>query len=167
MMSDYNYCPLCGGPLAGTYEKGKSYRFCPSGHYTLYPSQSVGAVAVIPDGEGRILLERRAIEPGYGMWALPGGMAEQGESIQACAVREVLEETGLEIEVTKLLDVTGGIRVCTVFYEARLIGGMLTKSAESLELEWFRPEHIPFEQFAFPRHKEQLSRWLNERRTEA
>ncbi|GAA3406822.1 NUDIX hydrolase [Paenibacillus hodogayensis] len=156
---EYAYCPVCGTALTGTYVMGKSYRHCPEGHYTFYPGQSVGAVALLAE-QGNILLERRAIEPGYGMWALPGGMAERGESMEQCMMREVFEETGLLVEPVRLLDALGGKHVCTVFYEARLVGGQLVKSDESMELRWFAPEEIPLEQIAFPRHKDMLLRWL-------
>ncbi|TMV51970.1 NUDIX domain-containing protein [Paenibacillus mesophilus] len=158
-MDDYRYCPLCGSELAGSYIPGKSYRRCASGHFTLYPNQSVGAAAIITDN-GRVLLERRAIKSGYGLWALPGGMAERGESIEHCVRREVREETGLDIEQVQLLDVVGGNRVCIVFYEAQVAGGELQKSEESLELAWFDFESVPFEHFAFPRHTDMLRKWM-------
>jgi NADH pyrophosphatase NudC (nudix superfamily) len=75
----YQFCPMCGNELVGEYSVGKSYPKCPTGHFTYYPSQAVGAAAIIFDN-GKILLERRAIEP-VGLWALPGGMAEQNEEI--------------------------------------------------------------------------------------
>jgi ADP-ribose pyrophosphatase YjhB (NUDIX family) len=158
-VGSFKYCPLCAEKLVGEYQVGKSYPHCPTGHYTYYANQSVGAVAIIAD-QGRVLLERRAIQTGYGLWALPGGMAEQAESIEECVAREVLEETGLVVAVTKLLDVIGGKKVCIVFYEVRITGGSLQKSEESLELAWFSPQDIPFEQFAFHRHREVLERWL-------
>ncbi|MDF2670664.1 MAG: putative nudix/mutt family protein [Paenibacillus sp.] len=160
-MEAFKYCPLCAKELVGDYELGKSYPHCPTGHYTYYLNQSVGAAAIIVD-QGRILLERRAIQSGYGLWALPGGMAEQAESIEECVIREVLEETGLVVAVAKLLNVIGGQRVCIVFYEVSILGGSVQKSEESLELAWFSPQDIPFGQFAFPRHREVLQHWLLE-----
>lgn len=159
-MEQFQYCPLCAAELVGTYVIGKSYRHCPTGHYTYYPNQVVGAIGVIHQN-GQVLLERRAIEPGYGRWGLPGGMAEQGESISNCLIREIYEETGLHIRVKQLLDVLGGVDVCIVGYEAEIIGGSLIKSAESIELQWFAIHEIPFEQFAFPRHVGMLHIWLN------
>ncbi|MGZ9584476.1 NUDIX hydrolase [Paenibacillus marinisediminis] len=158
-MESYIFCPLCGDKLIGTYVIGKSYRHCPSGHYTYYPNQVVGAVGVVHH-DGKILLERRGIEPGYGLWGLPGGMAEQGESIERCIIREVYEETGLQIEVISLLDVLGGMQACIVGYEARVVGGSIRKSEESIELAWFSLEHIPFAEFAFPRHTAILRKWI-------
>jgi len=62
----------------------------------------VAASAVVTDGAGRVLLLRRSDS---GNWALPGGTLELGESIVECAVREVREETGLEVEITGLVGV--------------------------------------------------------------
>lgn len=160
-MEQYRYCPLCAAELTGTYVIGNSYRHCPTGHYTYYPNQVVGAIGVIHQ-QGKVLLERRAIEPGFGLWGLPGGMAEQGESISDCLIREIYEETGLNIQVSKLLQVLGGLDVCIVGYEAEIISGNMVKSSESLELQWFELDQIPFEQFAFPRHVEMLETWLKQ-----
>jgi NADH pyrophosphatase NudC (nudix superfamily) len=77
MVGVYRYCPMCGNELIEEYSVGNSYPRCPIGHYTYYPSQSVGAAAIIDD-KGKIILEKRAIEP-VGFWVLPGGMAEQGK----------------------------------------------------------------------------------------
>lgn len=159
MMEQFRYCPLCAAELAGTYVIGKSYRYCPTGHYTYYPNQVVGAIGVIHK-DHQVLLERRAIEPGYGLWGLPGGMAEQGESIKDCLIREIYEETGLHIKVKRLVDVLGGVDVCIVGYEAEIVGGSIIKSAESLELQWFPLDNIPFEQFAFPRHVKMVQTWM-------
>jgi 8-oxo-dGTP diphosphatase len=151
---------MCGTELVGEYIARTSYPKCPTGHYTYYPSQSVGAAGIIFD-QGKILLERRAINPGYGLWALPGGMAEQNEEIEDCLVREIHEETGLKVKINRLLDVKGGKKVCIVFYEVSLVGGTLNISEESLELNWFKAEDIPFDLFAFPRQKEILKKWLS------
>ena len=162
-METFKYCPLCGTKLIGDYVIGKSYIHCPSGHYTFYPNQVVGAIGVVHH-EGRVLLERRGIEPGYGLWGLPGGMAEQGEAIDDCIKREIEEETGLKVESVQLLDVLGGVQACIVGYEARVLHGtdQLIQSEESLELRWFPVNEIPYDQFAFPRHVQILRKWLEQ-----
>jgi ADP-ribose pyrophosphatase YjhB (NUDIX family) len=156
----YRFCPLCALPLVGEYEKGKSFPCCPTGHFTNYLSQIVGVAGIIHDDAGRILLERRAIEPGYGLWALPGGMAEPGEATEECLVREVLEETGLDVRAGRLLAVKGGIKVCIVFHEATVLGGSLAVSAESLALQWFAESELPLSEFAFARHRDALLSWI-------
>lgn len=157
----FTYCPLCGERLVGTYEIGKSYMHCPTEHYTYYPNQVVGAVAIICNKQGEILLERRAIEPGYGLWGLPGGMAEQNESIEQCITREIAEETGLQVIRTKLIDVWGGSDVCIVGYEVEVVEAVIRPSAESIEHQWYAVKDIPFAQFAFVRQEMIVRKWMD------
>ncbi|WP_030207907.1 NUDIX hydrolase [Streptomyces sp. NRRL S-87] len=109
------------------------------------------ASAVVVDDGGRILLHRRSDN---GMWALPGGKMELGESIGECAVRETLEETGLTVEITGLVgtytnpghvfayddgEVRQEFSICLL---ARPTGGTLRTSDESFEVDWFTPDEV-------------------------
>jgi 8-oxo-dGTP diphosphatase len=126
-----------------------------------FPWQTVGVAALVCES-GRVLLERRAVEPGYGLWALPGGMVEYGEDLESACAREVHEETGLKVKIGNLLDLKGGRRVTIAFFHAEVQGGELTRSSESLELSWFAPEDIPWVAIAFPRHAAVLKQWVND-----
>jgi ADP-ribose pyrophosphatase YjhB (NUDIX family) len=111
----------------------------------------VAASAVVTDGEGRVLLQRRRDS---GLWALPGGGMEMGESLPGAAVREVREETGLEVEITGLVgtytdprhviayddgEVRRQFNVC---FTARVTGGELAISDESTELRFVDPGEL-------------------------
>jgi 8-oxo-dGTP pyrophosphatase MutT (NUDIX family) len=111
----------------------------------------VAASAVVTDDQGRILLQRRSDS---GKWALPGGGMEMTDSLPGTAVREVKEETGLDVEVTGLVgtytdprhviaysdgEVRRQFNVC---FRARVLGGALTISDESTELRWVDPEEL-------------------------
>ncbi|WP_431035822.1 NUDIX domain-containing protein [Streptomyces sp. P6-2-1] len=111
----------------------------------------VAASAFVSDGEGRVLLQRRADS---GLWALPGGGMEAGESLPEAAVREVREETGLVVEVTGIVgtysdprhviayddgEVRRQFNVC---FRARLVGGKLAVSAESTDVRFVAPGEI-------------------------
>lgn len=80
----------------------------------LYPLQPVVGVGAIIISDGRILLEKRRSEPGRGKWSVPGGLVELGESPENAVIREVKEETGLEVYDPKLIDVVNSV----VFDEA-------------------------------------------------
>lgn len=108
--------------------------------------------AVVTDEDGRILLVNRVDN---GLWALPGGGMELGESIEDCAIREVREETGLDVEITGLIGVytnprhvieysDGEVRQqFSLCYATRLLGGTLAHDDESTDLQWVHLTDIP------------------------
>ena len=130
-----------------------------------------GACAVVLDGAGRVLLQRRADN---GHWNLPGGGLELGESLAACCAREVLEETGLTVEIVRLTGVYSDPAISVIRYpdgeavqfvaavfECRVLGGELRADHESLELGWFDPAAPP-EPFS-PNHRPRLRDALERR----
>ncbi|MEU8778906.1 NUDIX domain-containing protein [Streptomyces sp. NPDC048606] len=109
------------------------------------------ASAVVVDEGGRVLLQRRTDN---GMWALPGGRMDLGESIGDCAVRETYEETGVIVEITGIVgtytdpghvfayddgEVRQEFSICLL---ARPTGGTLRTSDESFEVAWVAPDEI-------------------------
>ncbi|MFE5807012.1 NUDIX hydrolase [Streptomyces sp. NPDC056491] len=132
--------------------------------YTPEPnSMVVAASAVITDGEGRILLQRRTDND---LWALPGGGTDPGDSLPGTAVREVKEETGLDVEITGLVgtytdprhiieysdgEVRRQFNIC---FTARITGGELSLSDESTELRFVAPADLD----ALPMHPTQRLR---------
>jgi ADP-ribose pyrophosphatase YjhB (NUDIX family) len=112
-----------------------------------------GVAAVIFEA-GRVLLQRR---DDTGRWGLPGGGVEPGESVSQAVMREVREETGLEVEPLRLIGVYSDpvhhqimtypdgnvIHYVSVVFECVVRRGTLTCNEESLELGWFDPEALP------------------------
>lgn len=127
--------------------------------FYLNPKVVAGA---IPVSNGRILLVRRNIEPSKGKWTFPGGFVDWGESVQAAALREALEETGLTIVLDGLVGVYSypGVPVVIVVYRAKVIGGRFIPNHEIAELAWVTPEEIPWEDLAFPSTRDALKDWL-------
>lgn len=116
-------------------------------------SLRVSATAFIRDEAGRVLLQQRSDN---GFWNLPGGGLELGESVAEACVREVREETGLEVEIVRLIGVYSAPEITTMSYpdgrviqyvtslfKCKVIGGKLGVDAESLALEWFDPLELP------------------------
>ena len=104
--------------------------------------RDIGALAVIRDGEGRILLARPTYQPR--MWNLPGGRVERNEAPDEGLVREVLEETGLEVRVERLLLVDATRRRAVTFtFSCEIIGGTLAPSAGEISaVRWITEPEI-------------------------
>jgi ADP-ribose pyrophosphatase YjhB (NUDIX family) len=100
---------------------------------------------------GEVVLLRRAIEPGYGKWAQPGGFLEGDETAIQGAIRETLEETGLVVEATRIVGLYSRPQAAIVVavYEARIVGGEMRATQEALEVVPFRPDSIPWADIAF------------------
>jgi 8-oxo-dGTP diphosphatase len=95
------------------------------------------AGAVVRDGEGRVLLVLRANEPSRGLWSIPGGRIEPGESAPDAAVREVREETGLDVEAGELLLTADLGPYVVADYAATVTGGTLVAGDDALDARWF------------------------------
>jgi 8-oxo-dGTP diphosphatase len=105
------------------------------------PTHKIGAFAIIEDNEGRLLVSRR---PDNGYYNLPGGGVESHESPQAGLVREVREETGLEVKIKRLIGVYSKTHVHEIVFsfEAQVIGGTLQLSNEADQHLWLAPEEL-------------------------
>lgn len=115
------------------------------------PKVAAGAIIHPPGAADQVVLVRRAIEPGYGLWVFPGGYVDRGEPVEDAAVREAREECGIEIRLDALLDVYSyrGRTPVVIVYAATWIGGVLAHDAESLEVRLFAREEIPWPALAF------------------
>jgi len=112
----------------------------------LYPKQPVVGIGAVIIQNGKILLEKRKSEPGKGKWSIPGGLVELGESVSQTVVREVVEETGLEVCEPKLIDVVDNVvrdkngevkyHFVIVDYFVKLKGGNMKASSDAEELQW-------------------------------
>ncbi len=118
-----------------------------------YPERPIPAVGAIVVKDGRVLLARRGKEPSAGLWSVPGGAVHLGERLEDATKRELMEECGIEITLTDVLEVIermvrdpdGRIQYhyVVVDYLARWVGGEPTPSPEALEVRWVAPAEIP------------------------
>lgn len=149
----YRFCPHCGGTLESRLLKPSEPErlVCTACGFVFYIDPKVAVGTIVADEAGRVVLVRRAIEPGYGKWVFPGGYVDRGEDVRVAAVREAREECGLEVELLDLLDVYSftGLTPVVITYTARVLGGTLAVDDEGLEAAWFTPEEIPWDALAF------------------
>ncbi|MFC4011425.1 NUDIX domain-containing protein [Nonomuraea purpurea] len=105
----------------------------------------IGVTGVVRDAEGRVLLLKHRLWPEGRQWGCPTGYANRSETLEDTVVREVFEETGLTVEVGRLIRVRSGFRLrVEVAYEAVLTGGTLRiDPVEVLEAAWFSPGELP------------------------
>jgi len=119
-----------------------------------YPDRPfVGVGAVVVDGAARVLLVKRRFPPLAGEWSLPGGAVDVGETLQECVVREMREETGLEVEVGAVIEVFDRImhdaagrveyHYVLVDYVCRPVGGALTAASDVADAMWAEAAALP------------------------
>lgn len=114
-------------------------------------------------------MTKRGIEPAKGCWDIPGGFCLPGELPEVAARRELLEETGLEIEIRSLQGIymdeyaDGGAPTMNFYYVAEVAGGTLCAADDAAEVAWFRADQLP-EEIAFAHEQRVLADWKNGRR---
>jgi ADP-ribose pyrophosphatase YjhB (NUDIX family) len=154
LLDGWRFCPRCRSAL----DRGEDKAHCPACGSTYYANAAPTASALILDDKGRLLLARRAIDPCRGMWDTVGGFLDEDEHPDAALLREVAEETGLEVEqgqyVGTYLDRYGdsddAVTTLNLVFEASLVSGTPTPADDVAELEWRRLDELPrAEEFAF------------------
>src|SRR3982751_2848490 len=146
------FCSACGSKVVQRVPEGDTHEravcdSCGLIHY-VNPKVVVGCVPVY--GE-RILMCKRAIEPRYGLWTLPAGFMENGESASEGAAREALEEANARVEIQDLYTVYSIPHISQVYmmFRARLLDLDFAAGTESLEVKLVLEEEIPWKELAF------------------
>lgn len=163
-----NFCSHCGGPVrlevpAGDNRPRHVCERCGAIHYHN-PKVVVGC---IPEWEDSILLCRRAIEPKYGLWTLPAGFMENGETTAEGAARETLEEAGARVEILGLYSMISlpDINQVYLLFRARILHPDFVHGEESLEAGLFLEQEIPWQEMAFRTVRHTLERYFQDRRS--
>ncbi len=154
------FCTSCGARLATMTVEGRERGVCAACGAVAYRNPLPVAAAVLLNRERQALLVKRKHEPQAGMWCLPGGFAELGETIDEAAVRELLEETGLEARISRLLtarsmsaDLYGDLLF--ICFEVEQTGGRESPGDDAKALGWFPLSALP--PLAFAAHTEALA----------
>jgi ADP-ribose pyrophosphatase YjhB (NUDIX family) len=161
------YCNQCGARVSlfipvGDNKERHVCRECDTIHYEN-PRVITGTLPVFEDS---VLLCRRAIEPRRGLWTLPAGFMENGESTEQGAIRETLEEANAQVSIDGLyclFDLPQFNQVYT-FYRAQLLDLKFYAGDESLEVALFKTDDIPWQQLAFSVVSEALKLYIEDRK---
>ena len=161
MADDINFCPRCGHRLERQTVYGAERPVCPSCGRIHFIDPKV-AVGVILQDAGRLLLVKRGNDPERGKWSVPAGFVDAGEDPARAAEREALEETGLQVRVTGLLDVYARVRAADgadilIVYLAEVTGGQLQPGDDAEAAAYFEPDNLP--ELAFNSTEQIVARW--------
>jgi 8-oxo-dGTP diphosphatase len=157
----YRYCPFCGTELALKEKGGKQRPACPNCGFVQFRNPVPGAVVLI-EKEGTVLLGKRGGGFGEGTWGLPQGYIEYDEDFLTAAIREVKEETGLDVEIRAIINVVSNLLAPTlhtlaIVLAAGVVGGELRAGDDLETLEWV-PLSGPLPIMAF-----EADEWIIER----
>lgn len=159
MRETYRFCPRCGHALTYRHRFGRERPVCPACGFIVFIDPKLAAGALIVERD-RVLLVRRGVIPRKGFWAMPSGFVEYDEQPRPALAREVREETGLEIEVGRVIDVypLADPQKQGVFllFEAKVTGGNLQPGDDVTEAAWFPISAIPWDEVAFPQLRDVL-----------
>ena len=161
-----NFCSNCGARVVLRIPAGDNReRFVCERCDTIHYQNPKIVAGCIPEWDDRILLCRRAIEPRYGLWTLPAGFMENGESTEQAAMRETLEEAGARVEIADLYALFSIPHINQVYmlYRGQLCGGAYAPGEESQECALFRAADVPWQELAFPVVHETLQRYFRDK----
>jgi ADP-ribose pyrophosphatase YjhB (NUDIX family) len=144
---------------------GRLHRVCPDCGFIHFDDPKVAVVAFVEQNQ-RVLLVRRAMHPERNLWALPGGFVDYGEDPREAAIREVREETNLDVRVTRLIGVNGGKRgsgsaSIVIIYAAEVIGGTAEARDDADAFLWYAASD-PLPEIAFESTRSLLDEWVRQ-----
>src|SRR5215216_5369689 len=161
------FCSDCGSSVTLKVPPGDTLprHVCDACNIIHYQNPRM-VVGCIPEWEDRILLCRRAIEPRYGLWTVPAGFMENGETTFQGAARETLEEANARVEVGQLYALYNipHINQVYILFRAKLLDIDFSAGAETLETRLFTEPEIPWEQIAFATVRNTLTHYFDDRK---
>ncbi len=161
---NYNYCPKCGTKME--LSSDKEHFICLECEFEVYPNPAP-TVSIFFARDNKILLAKRAIDPGKGKWDSVGGFVDTGESLEQAAIREALEETGCRVEFKKFIssypDSYDGKPTLSSAVAAEIISKEPQPADDVASLHWLDISEIPdISQFAFEPVYYQLQDFINQ-----
>ncbi|RMD91225.1 MAG: NUDIX domain-containing protein [Calditrichaeota bacterium] len=156
---DFKFCPKCAGALTTRILDSVERLVCSKCGFIFYLNPTP-AVAVLLLSNGQVLLVKRKYEPRSGYWSLPAGFVEYYETVQETAIREVKEETNLDIQLRNIYGVYSAHddprnHVVLIVYWGEILGGQLKAGDDAIEAKFFTLDNLP-EDIAFKTHRQIL-----------
>ena len=163
----FRYCPQCGRELDSRDRYGQTRPVCPNCDYVHFVDPKL-VVATLAHRDGKVLLHRRAMEPGRGKWTFPSGFVDGEEVVEEAAIREAKEETNADVAIERLFGVysEAGERIVLIVYEGTVTNADISVADpnESTEVGFFDPAGLP--DMAFARDRDIIRRWAKQSRSE-
>jgi ADP-ribose pyrophosphatase YjhB (NUDIX family) len=161
------FCPECGSAVEIQPRFGRPRAVCPACGRVHFQDPKVAA-SVLIEQQGKILLVKRVMMPLQGTWTLPAGFVEAAEDPREAAAREVLEETGLTVEIGELFDVIYGREHArgasiVLVYRAEVQGGKLEAQDDAEDARFFGPKELP--ELGFEATKKVVGWWQDQQPT--
>lgn len=157
-MNEIHHCYSCGAPMEPRPHAGHTRPVCTSCGMVHFLDPKLVA-GVIVEMDRKLVMIKRDLEPGQGLWTFPAGFVDRGEVVETAAKREVREETGLEVELTELVGVysrDGDTNILMV-YAGKATDGQLQAGEEVQEADLFDPGMLP--PLAFERDNAIIQQW--------
>ena len=158
MPEDIKYCQRCGHELQRKTIENKIRPYCPGCGDVVFLDPKVAAVVLV-SSDGKLVLVRRDIEPAMGRWSFPSGYVDRGEPVEEAAIREVKEETSLDVRLTGLIGLYSArdTPVVLAAYSAQVVGGSPQARSEVQDVALFSPDALP--PMPFPHDYQILEDW--------
>lgn len=156
--SDIEFCPLCGHRLEPQVRHGQPRPVCPACHFIHFANPRV-AVVIFATEANRMVLVKRGSWPEKGKWALPAGFVDFGEAPENAAIREMKEETGLDITIERFMQLSFDpiSQAIVLLYKAAITGGALKADDDAMDARWFTREDLP--ELAFDTTHQAVKAW--------
>lgn len=158
---EYRFCPLCSYPLQRSVIADRSRLNCADCGFVHWDNPKPVTITLIPKDDGLVLIKRK-LNPGAGKWALPGGFVEGFEKPAEGAAREVEEETGLTVEMDRVVGAFGarpGVNQVIFIFLAKPTTGTPHPGSDAEEVRVFKRDEVPAD-IAFPLHKRAIEEYF-------
>ncbi len=155
-------CPLCGTELTTSEIGGRARLVCIACEFVHWDNPKPVTATLVPMAGGLVLVKRK-FPPYVDDWCLPGGFIEAHECPEESAIREVEEETGLKVEIDRILEARApgkGINVVIIFYLAKSAQGKLVAGDDASDVGCFQKDNLPAN-VAFELHRKMIKHWFD------